>query len=210
MAGCHHCASDDITDNQRKNPLFRRILWIALISNAVMFVAEIIASVISSSVSLQADALDFFADSVNYAITLAVSAMALLTRARAALFKAMSMGLFGVFVIASAIYHHLASSVPDHQVMAPLAVIALVVNVAVALLLYRYRAGDSNMRSIWLCSRNDAIGNIAVLAAAGGVMISASGWPDILVALLIATLSLSAAFQIFKQAGEELRSFDRV
>ncbi len=204
MAGCNSCPSDSTTKEESTDPLFRRVLWIALISNGVMFIAEVIGGIISGSVSLQADALDFFGDSVNYGISLFVLGMAINVRAKAALFKGISMALFGVFVIGNALYQSLNSVPPDHTVMGALALLALLVNTGVALLLYRYRSGDSNMRSIWLCSRNDALGNIAVMAAASGVMLTNSGWPDLLVAILIAGLNLSAAFQVIKQARGEL------
>jgi len=206
MAGCNSCASDNATDSERSNPIFRRILWFALISNALMFVVELAGSLISGSVSLQADALDFFGDAVNYGITLFVLGMTLQVRAKAALFKSATMAAFGLWVIGSAIYRAAVGTVPDAAVMGVIGMLALLVNVAVALMLFRYRSGDSNMRSIWLCSRNDALGNIAVMLAAGGVFATATGWPDILVAGLIAGLNLSAAAHVFRQASSELRS----
>jgi cation diffusion facilitator family transporter len=205
MAGCNSCASDLTTKEESTDPLFRRILWIALVSNGVMFFAEIIGSIVSGSVSLQADALDFFGDAANYGISLFVLGMAINTRAKAALFKGASMALFGIYVIGNAIFQALNDIPPDHTVMGILALLALLVNAGVALLLFRYRAGDSNMRSIWLCSRNDALGNIAVMVAAVGVMLTSSQWPDLLVAILIAGLNLSAAVQVIKQARDELR-----
>lgn len=206
MAGCNSCASDNTTDAERNNPLFRRILWIALLSNAAMFFVEIAGSIASGSISLQADALDFFGDTVNYGITLFVIAMALHVRAKAALFKSATMAIFGLWVIGSAIYRAYTGSVPDPIVMGTIGLSALAVNVVVALLLFRYRSGDSNMRSIWLCSRNDAFGNIAVMLAAGGVIATDTGWPDLAVAALIAALSLSAALEVMKHALTELRT----
>ena len=170
-----------------------------------MFVVELTASMVSGSVSLQADALDFFGDSVNYGISLFVLSMALQARARAALFKGATMALFGIWVIGSAIYRAATDSVPDAAVMGIVGMIALAVNVMVAWMLFRYRSGDSNSRSIWLCSRNDALGNIAVMLAAGGVVATVSGWPDILVAVLISGLNISAATSVFRQALAELR-----
>ena len=162
MPGCTNCPSDTVTANNAIDPIFRRVLWIALIANAGMFVVEIVASQLGDSISLQADALDFFGDAVNYAISLFVLGMALSLRARASLIKGATMAVFGLWVLGSAIYRALIGSEPEPSVMGLVAILALAVNVAVALLLYRYRTGDSNMRSIWLCSRNDAIGNIAV------------------------------------------------
>lgn len=204
MPGCDHCPSDTVLSSEQVEPVFRRILWIALIVNGGMFVVEIIAGQLGNSVSLQADALDFFGDAANYAISLFVLGMALTARARASLIKGATMGLFGVFVIASATYRALNGSAPEASIMGGIALLALIANLSVALLLFKYRTGDSNMRSIWLCSRNDAIGNIAVLVAAAGVFASASRWPDLIVAAIIATLSLTAAYQIIRFARKEL------
>ncbi len=201
---CDGCAPEDlgVADDQR----FRRVLWLALIANFVMFGVELVASWWGDSVALQADALDFFGDAANYAISLFVLGMSLQRRAYAALFKGLTMAAFGLWVIATAVQRAITGSVPDPATMGAIALLALLVNVAVALMLYRYRSGDSNMRSIWLCSRNDAIGNLAVVAAASGVFMLGSRWPDLLVAMLIAGLSLSAAVQVARQALSELRS----
>lgn len=204
MVGCNDCASQGTESPE--DPLFRRVLWIALIVNFGMFLVEIVASHYGDSVSLQADALDFFGDSANYAISLFVLGMALSVRARASMFKGLTMGAFGIWVIYNAGYRALLGSEPEPSIMGSIAVLALIANVGVAVLLYRYREGDSNMQSIWLCSRNDAIGNIAVLMAAGGVFASASRWPDLLVAVLIAGLSLSAAYRVIRLALTEMRT----
>lgn len=205
MAGCNDCPSESVSIEDAIDSGFRRILWIALISNFAMFGVEIGASWWGDSMALQADALDFFGDAANYGISLFVLGMALRYRAYAALFKGMTMAIFGLWVIGSAIERGLNGSAPDPMTMGGIAVLALVVNVGVALMLYRYRRGDSNTRSIWLCSRNDAIGNIAVLLAATGVLALDSRWPDLLVATLIASLSLSAAVQVIRHAMSELR-----
>jgi len=205
MVGCHDCTSNNALDTLSVDPVFRRVLWFALIVNGAMFVIEMIASQLSSSVSLQADALDFFGDAANYAISLFVLGMALPVRARASLLKGASMGLFGLFVIGSAVYRAFLGSTPEPSIMGSVALLALVANVVVAALLFRYRGGDSNMRSIWLCSRNDAIGNVAVMVAAAGVLTTSSRWPDLVVASIIASLSLSAAVQITRMALNEMR-----
>lgn len=205
MSGCTGCNAD-LSNEERSAPLFRRVLWVALIANFSMFVVEIIASRLGDSMSLQADALDFFGDSANYAISLFVVGMALSARAKASLFKGATMGLFGVWVVGSAIYRAVIGSAPDASMMGGIAFIALVVNVTVALMLYRYRNGDSNKQSIWLCSRNDAISNNAVMIAAAGVFASTSRWPDLLVAAVIATLSITAAWQVVRLAREELQT----
>lgn len=206
MPGCTNCPSDTTTASDTIDPIFRRILWIALIANAAMFLVEIIASLIGDSISLQADALDFFGDATNYAISLFVLGMALHIRARASLFKGATMAAFGLWVLGSAIYRALNGSAPEPSVMGAVAILALVVNVAVAVLLYRYRAGDSNMRSIWLCSRNDAIGNMAVLIAATGVFVTSSRWPDLAVAAIIASLNFSAAIHVIRLALSEMHA----
>jgi len=205
MPGCTNCPSDIATSNTNDH-VFRRVLWIALIANAAMFFVEIAASQIGDSISLQADALDFFGDATNYAISLFVLGMALNLRARASLFKGATMAAFGLWVIGNAIYRALIGSTPEASVMGAVAILALAVNVAVAVLLYRYRTGDSNMRSIWLCSRNDAIGNLAVIIAAAGVFASSSRWPDLIVAAIIASLNFSAAIQVIRLALSEMRA----
>ena len=130
--------------------------------------------------------------------------MSLRVRARAALLKGLSMGAFGLWVIGAAVYKAVAGIPPDAAVMGVTATLALAANVGVAALLFRFRGGDANMRSVWLCSRNDAISNVAVIAAAAGVATTATGWPDIAVALIIAGLALSAAWQVIRLARGEL------
>lgn len=205
MPGCDDCAVDTLQKNAR-DQIFRRILWVALVANLAMFVVELVASRLGDSMSLQADALDFFGDAANYGISLFVAGMALSARAKAAVIKGATMAAFGLWVIGSAVYRALTGSAPDPMTMGSVAVLALAVNVGVAAMLYRYRRGDSNMRSIWLCSRNDALGNVAVMIAAVGVFASSSRWPDLLVAAIIASLSVTAAVHVIRLAIAELRS----
>jgi Co/Zn/Cd efflux system component len=203
MAGC--CEHDSCSAESKFNsPAWRRALCIALAVNAGMFVLEIAAGVAAGSASLQADALDFFGDAANYAIGLGVAGMALAWRARAAMFKGATLGVFGLWVLGTAFWHAWAGAVPEPQVMGVIGVLALLANVGVALMLYRFRAGDANMRSVWICSRNDAIGNVAVVAAALGVFGTGTGWPDIIVAAIMAALGISGAWQIIRQARREL------
>ena len=202
MVACNDCSV--ATKDQSQNPVFRKVLWVALLVNLLMFFVEIVASHIGDSMSLQADALDFFGDAANYAISLFVLGMALQFRARASVVKGLTMGLFGLWVLGAAMYRIFIGSEPEPMIMGFIALTALVANMSVAIMLYRFREGDSNMQSIWLCSRNDAIGNVAVLIAAGGVVITASRWPDLIVAMIIATLSLSAADTILKLAFQEI------
>ena len=187
-------------------PGYRRILWIALIVNAGMFVVEALAGVNAESVSLLADATDFLGDAANYGISLYVLRLAIAWRARAALLKAASMGLFGLWVIGQAIYNAVFAASPDPMVMGVIGIIAFAANLAVAILLYRYREGDANMRSVWLCTRNDAIGNLAVLLAASGVFVTGTLWPDIAVAAIMAILALQATVSVLRQSLGELKA----
>lgn len=188
------------------DPFLRRVLWVALALNATMFVVEFAGGVVARSVSLTADSLDFLGDSVNYAISLAVLGMAARRRAQAAMFKGLSLGVVGLWVVGNTVWNLTHGTLPKAEVMGVIGVMALAVNAGVALGLWRYREGDANLRSIWLCSRNDAIGNVAVLLAASGVWASGTGWPDLAVAALLAWLPLSAAVRIVRQAGAELRT----
>ncbi len=204
MAGC--CSNHNCEDTRPLNSSsWRRALWIALAVNAGMFLAEIIAGVAAGSVSLQADALDFLGDAANYAISLTVAGMVLTWRARAALLKGASLGVLGLWVLLSTTWHAYAGTLPSAEVMGVVGVLALLSNAGVALMLYRFRGGDANMRSVWICSRNDAIGNLAVLLAAAGVFGTGTGWPDLIVASIMATLGISGGWQIVRQALGELR-----
>jgi Co/Zn/Cd efflux system component len=183
---------------------YRRVLWAALAVNLAMFGIEFVASIAAASVSLQADALDFLADAANYAVALVVVGLALHWRARAALLKGAVMGAFGLWVAGSTIHHALAGTVPHAGTIGAVGLLALAANLAVAGLLYRYRASDSQALSVWLCSRNDCIANFAVIAAGAGVWASNTAWPDIAVAAVIALLGLSSAFRIIRRAMSEL------
>lgn len=187
------------------DPKYRRALWIALVVNLSMFGAEIVASQVSGSVSLMADAIDFFGDAGNYGISLAVVGLSLATRAKAALYKAACMGAFGVFVLGKAAWSLKTGVAPEAATMGIIGVLALSANLSVAFMLYRFREGDANMRSVWICTRNDAIGNVAVLLAAAGVFGSGSAWPDLLVAAAMAGLALIGAVTVLKHARRELR-----
>jgi cation diffusion facilitator family transporter len=185
---------------------FRKALWIALAINLVMFIVEIVSGLRSGSVSLLADAIDFAGDAANYAITLVVLSMGLVWRSRAAMVKGLSMLAFGLFVLGRAGWSIYADVVPEPLTMGVIGALALIANVIVALMLYAFREGDSNMRSVWLCSRNDAIGNIAVMIAAAGVFGTGSAWPDLIVALIMAGLAISAGYSVVRQARQELRT----
>jgi len=199
-----HCCHDHSTQPQADGR-YRRVLWIALAINVAMFLVEIVAGLIAGSASLQADALDFLGDAGNYAISLAVVGLALRARAGAALAKAATMGLFGLWVIGSTVWLALNGMLPSAATMGAVGFAALVANAAVLALLWAYRSGDANMRSVWLCSRNDVIGNCAVLLAALGVFGTGTGWPDIAVAAVMAGLALQGAWLVSRQALAELR-----
>ena len=202
--GVNCCNSTSSCDTTRISKRYRTILWIALAVNLGMFGVEIVSGMRAGSVSLLADSLDFLGDAANYGISLWVLGMSLTLRAKASLFKALSMLVFGVGVLIAAIWHLLSGQLPDAPTMGVVGALALLANVGVAALLYAYREGDSNMRSVWLCSRNDALGNIAVLLAALGVFGTGSAWPDLLVASIMAGLAITASYQVMRQARQEL------
>ena len=185
---------------------YRRIMWAVLAVNAAMFLIEAAAGLGAKSVALQADALDFLADAATYGITLLVLPMAIRWRARAALVKGASMALFGLWVLGATAYNAFLLDAPDALVMGSVGVLALLANLFCALLLFRFRGGDSNKRSAWLCSRNDVLGNLAVIVAASGVSATGTAWPDLAVALIMAALWVHAAVQIIRQAVAELRA----
>jgi Co/Zn/Cd efflux system component len=186
------------------SPEYRRVLWIALVVNAAMFAVEAAAGLAAGSVSLQADALDFFGDAANYGLSLSVLSMGLVWRARAALVKGVSMGLFGLWVMGAAVMNVLGDTLPNAPTMGLIGFLALIANVGVAVLLYRFREGDANMRSVWLCTRNDAIGNVAVMGAALGVFGTGTLWPDIAVAAVMALLAFAACAQTIRVAWAEM------
>ena len=198
-----HCCGHG-HEHASASPGYRRILWAALAVNLAMFAVEIGAGLAARSTSLLADSLDFLGDGANYGVSLFVLGMALQWRARASLLKAATMGLFGLWVAGTTVQHALAGTVPAAPVMGVVGALALAANLAVAALLYRWREGDSNMRSVWICTRNDAIGNLAVLAAAVGVFSLGTGWPDYIVAAIMSGLALTGAVQVTRQALAEL------
>lgn len=185
---------------------YRRILLIALAANASMFVIELGLGLRADSAALLADAVDFMGDAGNYALSLFVLGLAPVWRSRTAFAKGTAMGLYGLFVLGAVLWNLDQGVVPEARIMGWTAMLALLVNISVAVLLFTYRTGDANMRSVWLCSRNDAISNIAVMLAALGVAGTGSGWPDILVAFVMGLLGVSASKEILQQARSELAS----
>ncbi|WP_417688448.1 cation transporter [Roseibium sp.] len=203
MGAC--CGHDHGAAFDGLSPDYKRRLWLVIFLNAGMFLVEMIAGQAAGSKALQADALDFFGDAVTYGISLAVIGASLRVRASAALAKGISLLLMGLWVAGSTGYQLLVLGVPQAGVMGAVGFLALLVNLVSVLVLMRYKDGDANVRSVWLCSRNDAIGNVAVMLAALGVWGSQTAWPDLIVAALMAGLFLSSAVQILRQALGEFR-----
>ena len=184
---------------------YKRRLWIVIALNAIMFTVEMSAGHLAKSQALQADALDFLGDALTYGISLAVIGASIQVRTTAALAKGVSLLLMGTWVLGSTVYRVFYVGVPQAEIMGVVGFFALLTNLASVLLLVRYKDGDANVRSVWLCSRNDAIGNVAVMIAALGVWGTATGWPDLIVAGIMASLFLSSSYQILRQALQERR-----
>ena len=191
------------------DPRYRRVLALALVLNLLMFGVELAASRSSGSVSLLADSIDFFGDAASYGVSLAVLGLGAAIRSRAAGVKAACMGGFGIFVLARALWMLAAGGVPEPATMGGVGLLALAVNVGVAWMLYRYRHGDADMRSVWICSRNDAYGNLAVMAAAAGVFGTGHAWPDLLVAGAMGVLALNGAWLVLRQVRAEAAAAPR-
>src|SRR5213082_532567 len=189
---------------KKQNRAFRRVLFAVLAINAVMFGVEVIAGVAAGSASLQADALDFLGDAANYAISLLVVGMALRYRASAALAKGVTMGLFGLWVIGTVVWQAVHGTLPSACTMGTVGMAALFANAASFRLLWAYRQRDGNMRSAWICTRNDVLGNLAVLMAALSVFGTGNGWPDGIVATIMAGLAIQGAILVIRQAVGEL------
>lgn len=185
---------------------YRRALWGVIAINGTMFLVEMIAGTLAGSQALKADALDFLGDTATYSISLFVIGMPLIWRARAALFKGLSLGAMGLWVFGSTVYQSVILGVPAAEVMGAIGILALSANLASVLILIKYKDGDANVRSVWLCSRNDAIGNLAVVLAASGVWATNTGWPDLIVAGAMASLFLWSSAQIVRQAMHEMHT----
>ncbi len=199
-----HCSHHAAPAANSQTPAYRRILWIALVVNFAMFGIEIGAGLQSGSVSLLADAIDFFGDAVNYALALAVLGAAAVWGSRVALFKSLCMIGFGLFLLSRVAWSYTQGITPEAMTMGLIGLLALAANLFVAALLYRFREGNANMRAVWLCTRNDAIGNIAVMLAAVGVFGTHTAWPDWIVALLMAGLAIHSGTLVLRQARAEL------
>jgi len=204
-----HCCDHDPAPFQGAAPRYRRILWIVIALNALMFGVEAVAGALAGSMALQADAMDFAADAATYGLTLYMIGKPDRWRATAALIKAASLALMGTYVLGATLYRVFVTGMPEPLVMGAVGVAALAVNVTAALLLFRFRDGDANVRSVWLCSRNDAIGNVAVMLAALGVFGTGTAWPDLGVAVAMAGLFLYSSASILRQSLGELRAIGR-
>ncbi|MBO6506376.1 MAG: cation transporter [Kordiimonadaceae bacterium] len=197
-----HCCDDVKFDGL--DPAYRRVLLVVIAINAIMFLVEMPMGFIGQSQALKADALDFLGDTLTYTISLAVIGKSLSLRAKVAMAKGISLAAMGLWVLGSTIYSVFYMQEPMPMVMGYVGAAALLANLASVLLLVRFKDGDANVRSVWLCSRNDAIGNVLVMIAASGVWFSGTGWPDLIVAAFMASLFLSGSFTIIRQARHEL------
>ncbi|HEV7435878.1 cation transporter [Novosphingobium sp. FGD1] len=200
--GC--CGASQDNSFKIEDASWRRVLWVALAINGGMFCIEIVAGVSAGSASLKADALDFLGDTANYAISLGVAGLALYWRSRAALAKGTTLLLLGLWVIGNTLWMATRGTLPAAGTMGGVGVLALLANLICAVILWRHRTGDANRRSVWICSRNDAIGNVAVVAAAWGVFGTGTAWPDVGVAVILAGLGVSGGWQIIRQARREM------
>lgn len=202
MACQNGCSANTPTHQSSK---YKKALWIVLILNLSMFFVEIVMGVKSGSTSLLSDSLDFLGDSANYLISLIVLPMALSYRAKASMVKGLTMGGFGLFILMTTIYRVFYGEMPSYSEMSIVGFLALLVNVSAVLILLKFRDGDSNVRSVWVCSRNDAIGNVAVILAGMAVYFFQSKYPDLIVAFVLAFLALQASQEITKRAWAELK-----
>jgi Co/Zn/Cd efflux system component len=195
---------DKVPDLSHVTPAYKRALWIVVLLNAGYGVIQIGGSILSGSQALQADALDFIGDGLITFLGLIAVGWGLAARAKAALIQGIFLALLGFGVIGSTVYRVFVENEPQTMLMAGFAMVAFVVNVLAAVVLIPHRKGDANMRAVWLFSRNDAIGNLAVVAAAGVVWWLNNPWPDLIVAFAVAGLFLQSAWSIIRDARSDL------
>jgi cation diffusion facilitator family transporter len=203
MAGCCEDKSCEITAVQERHG---RVLWVVLIINAMMFLVEGVAGLTAHSTSLLADALDMLGDALVYGFSLFVQVRSARWQAGAALAKGGFMLAFGLGVMGEAVSKVLSPVMPGVETMGVIGGLALVANLVCFILLYRLRSDNLNMRSTWLCSRNDLAANVGVLVAAAGSYVLMSPWPDMLVGAVIASLFLGSALQVLRQSLQALRT----
>ena len=200
---------DKIPDLSHVTPAYKRALWIVVLLNVGYGLIEIVGSFLSGSQALQADSLDFIGDGLISFLGLIAVGWGLAARAKAALLQGMFLALLGFGVIGSTLYRVFVEHEPQTLLMGGFAIVAFVVNVLAAVVLIPHRKGDANMRAVWLFSRNDAIGNLAVVVAAGLVWLLSSPWPDLIVAFAVAGLFLQSAWSIIKDARHDLSEASR-
>jgi Co/Zn/Cd efflux system component len=204
MAGCcsGSCNFDGISAAYK-----RALIWVIAI-NGLMFFVEMGAGLGAQSQALQADALDFLGDTFTYGISLWAIGKSMALRSNVALFKGYSLLLMALWVFSSTLYRLFILNTPNAYTMGGIAILAFTANIISVLLLMKYKDGDANVRSVWLCSRNDAIGNLVVLLAASGVWATGTAFPDLAVAFIMASLFLSSSWQIIKQARQEKKQIN--
>jgi Co/Zn/Cd efflux system component len=198
------CCEDKVFDGI--SPGYKRALLAVIAINATMFVVEMWAGLTSGSQALKADALDFAGDTATYTLSLLVIGASIRTRAITSLIKSASLAAIALAILITTLLRFMEGGAPEAQTMSLIALLALAANVASVFILLKWRDGDSNVRSVWLCSRNDAIGNVAVILAGILVAVTASPLPDLIVALLLAGIFLRSSFAITVQAISELRT----
>lgn len=197
---------DDLTlDLAHITPAYRRALWIVVVLNVGYGLLEMAGGFLADSQALKADALDFFGDGLITLLGLLAIGWSLAWRAYSALIQGLFLGALGLGVVTTTVYRFFVRGQPEAELMGAFGVIALVINVTAALVLIPHRAGDANVRAVWLFSRNDAVGNVAVVVAAVLVAWTASPWPDLVVALVIGGLFLHSAWSIVRDARGDIR-----
>jgi len=199
------CCSSEAPKFDGVSPAYRKALWVVIIINAIMFGVEMAAGALSGSQALKADALDFLGDALTYSLSLWAIGRSVATRSYTAIFKGASLAVVGLWVMGATIYEVFVLEMPQAHVMGLIGVLALLANLLSVMVLMKFKDGDANVRSVWLCSRNNAIGNVAVMFAAIAVYLTASAWPDLIVAAAMAGLFLWSSIQILRQAIRELR-----
>jgi len=202
---------EEISKLEKKNKDFAKVVKIALLLNFLMFFLEFLFGIYANSMALITDSFDFLGDSLNYIIAIYVLKKSSKFQSYSAIIKSLSMLFFGLFVSFLAIQKALSQEIyiPSSFLMVLIASIALLVNISVSFLLFKFRNGNSNQKSVWLCSRNDAINNIMVIVAGLFVYRYSSIWPDIIAASIMAILAISSSISIFKSAKKEIKIYKK-
>lgn len=203
MSGCDDCTPKNLT---HASPAYKKTLWIVVLLNVGMGLIEMAGGITASSQSLKADALDFLGDGIITFIGLLSIGWSMKARSRTALAQGYFLALLGICVLFNALYRFYFQQLPEADIMGAIGFIALGVNVTAALVMRAYREGDASTRAIWLFSRNDALNNIAVIFAAGLVALTNSAWPDLIVAVIVAVVFLHSAYEIIRNAKDELKA----